>query len=175
VAPNKGLDCLVAAVRLLRDRGTTLAVKVFGSGDLAYVNELKAKIAEANLTEIWNWMGYEWDKAKIFGSMDICVVPSCFGDPFPTVAMEAGVYGLPVVASHIGGLPEIIEDGVTGWLVEPNSPAPMAEKIQWLIEHPDRGRAMGAAGRAKVFQQFTVEKMVAEFETLFKAVTVRTH
>jgi glycosyltransferase involved in cell wall biosynthesis len=82
--------------------------------------------------------------------------------------MEAGVYGLPVVASRIGGLPEIIEDGVTGWLVEPNAPEQMAEKIQYLINHPEAARKMGKAGRERVFKHFTVEKMVTEFEALFK-------
>ena len=168
LAPIKGLDCLFEAVRLLRERGIKLVAQVFGSGDPLYVDQLKARIAQAGLAGIWNWMGYEQDKAKIFGSMDVCVVPSCFGDPFPTVAMEAGVYGLPVVASRIGGLPEIVEDGITGWLVEANKPEQFAEKIEWLVRNPEKARAMGAAGRERVFTHFTVEKMVAGFEEMFK-------
>lgn len=168
VAPNKGHDCLVEAVRLLKDRGVKIVVRTFGSGDSAYTSRLKNKIEQAGLANIWEWMGYERNKAKIFGAIDICIVPSCFGDPFPTVAMEAAVYGLPVVASRIGGLPEIIEDGVTGWLVEPNSPEQLADKIEWLIQNPERAREMGKAGRERVFKEFTVEKMVAEFEALFQ-------
>lgn len=167
VAPNKGHDCLVEAVRLLKDRGIKCVANVFGSGDPAYVIQLKAKIAQANLAGIWNWMGYESDKTKIFGSMDVCVVPSCFGDPFPTVAMEAGAYGLPVVASRVGGLPEIVEDGVTGWLVDVNSARQFADKIEWVCQHPNLAAVMGIAGRERVFREFTVEKMVAEFESLF--------
>lgn len=169
VAANKGHDCLLEAVRLLRDRGIKFVANIFGSGDPEYVKQLKTKLAEANLEKFWNWMGYESDKAKIFGSMDVCVVPSCFGDPFPTVAMEAGAYGLPTVASRIGGLPEIVEDGVTGWLVEANAPEQFAERIQRLIENPQQARTMGFAGQKRIFQYFTVEKMVAEFETLFQA------
>jgi len=168
VAPNKGHDCLVEAGRLLKNRGASFVVRVFGSGNPEYENRLKGKISEAGLSDVWNWMGYERDKAKIFNSLDICVVPSCFGDPFPTVAMEAGVYGLPVVASRVGGLPEIVEDGVTGWLVDSNDPAQLAEKIEWLIRNPQQARAMGAAGRERVFKHFTVERMVAEFEALFR-------
>jgi glycosyltransferase involved in cell wall biosynthesis len=113
-------------------------------------------------------MGYERDKVKIFSELDICVVPSCFGDPFPTVAMEAGVYGLPVVATRCGGLPEIIEDGVTGLLVDPEQPDQLANKIEWLIQNPEAARAMGMAARDRVFNQFTVEKMVEQFESLFR-------
>lgn len=168
VAPTKGHDCLVEAVRLLRERGNNLLVQIFGSGDPEYVKLLKDRIAGAKLTNIWIWMGYERDKAKIFGSMDVCVVPSCFGDPFPTVAMEAGVYGLPVVASRIGGLPEIIEDGMTGILVDANVPEQLANGIERLIRDPALARAMGAAGRERVFRDFTVEKMVGQFEELFQ-------
>jgi len=168
VAPNKGHDCLVEAVRLLKSRGTNFVVKVFGSGSPEYAGSLKRKIQDAGLTEMWNWMGYENDKAKIFDGLDICVVPSCFGDPFPTVAMEAGVYGLPVVASNSGGLPEIIRDGLTGWLVDPDQPAQLAEKIEWLIRNPEQACAMGAAGRERVLSEFTVENMVTGFEALFR-------
>jgi len=168
VAANKGHDCLVDAIKILREQGIDLIVLTFGSGDTEYTAKLKAKIQAAGLADIWEWKGYERDKARIFGAIDICVVPSCFGDPFPTVAMEAGVYGLPVVASRAGGLPEIVEGGVTGWLVEPNAPQQLAEKIGWLIEHPQKAREMGQAGRERVFKYFTVEKMVAEFEALFK-------
>jgi glycosyltransferase involved in cell wall biosynthesis len=168
VAPNKGHDCLVEAVRLLRARGVQLTVQVFGSGDPAYESRLKELVRAAGMDPAWQWMGYQREKAKIFEQLDICVVPSCFGDPFPTVAMEAGVYGLPVVASRVGGLPEIVEDGVTGWLFEANAPGQLAEKIEWLIRYPERAREMGVAGRERVFRYFTVEKMVAEFEALFQ-------
>jgi glycosyltransferase involved in cell wall biosynthesis len=175
IAPNKGYDCLVEATQLLRARGADFEMIAFGSGHSEYGEKIKQRIAALELSDSWKWMGYERDQTKIYGSMDICVMPSCVSESFGMVAAEAGVYGLPVVASRIGGLPEIIEDGATGWLVEPNSPAQLADKIEWLIKNPDRARAMGAAGKAKVFQQFTVEKMVAEFEALFKEFTVRTN
>jgi len=167
VATNKGHDCLVEAVRLLKQQGTNVVVRTFGDGEPGYAAKLKEKIQNAGLAGIWEWVGYERKKEMIFGSIDICVVPSCFGDPFPTVAMEAGAYGLPVVASRAGGLPEIIEDGVTGNLVEPNSPEPLAEKIRYLINNPQVAREMGKAGRERVLGQFTVEKMVMDFEVLF--------
>jgi len=173
VAPNKGHDCLVAAVGLLQKQGVNLTVRTFGSGDPEYTAQLKQKIQDAGLAGIWEWMGYERDKAKIFGAVDICVVPSCFGDPFPTVAMEAGVYGLPVVASRVGGLPEIIEEGVTGWLFDQNVPEELAERIARLMQNPEQARQMGLAGRERVFQHFTVEKMVSEFEALFSELTKR--
>jgi glycosyltransferase involved in cell wall biosynthesis len=168
IAPNKGHDWLIAAVRILKSNGIAFNVNVFGDGDSTYISSLRQKVQGSELTEVWHWRGYERNKAKIFNEIDICVVPSCFGDPFPTIAMEAGAYGLPVIASRIGGLPEIVEHGVTGWLVEPNSTEQLAERIRNLIENPRQAAEMGAAGRQRVFENFTVEKMMSSFEKLFE-------
>jgi glycosyltransferase involved in cell wall biosynthesis len=168
ISEHKGHDDLVEAVNLLKSQGLKLSVLVYGSGTDDYVQLLKTKIQRYQLEEDWHWMGYENDKLKIFGGMDICVVPSAFGDPFPTTALEASVYGLPVVASRRGGLPEIIEDGVTGWLVESDAPAQLADRIGWLAQHPDQARELGRAGRAKIFREFTVEKSVDAMEDLFR-------
>jgi len=168
IAPNKGHECLVDAVQLLHARGVQLEIIAFGSGHSEYGDQLKRKIAAAKLAEFWRWMGYEANQGQIYGSMDICVMPSRVSESFGMVAAEAAAYRLPVVASRIGGLIEIVEDGVTGWLVEPNSPAQLADKLEWLIKNPDRAREMGEAGRNKVFQQFTVERMVSNLEALFR-------
>lgn len=174
ISEHKGHDDLVEAVNLLKAQGLKISVFVFGTGADEYMQQLKIKIQCYNLKEDWHWMGYENDKLKIFGGMDVCVVPSAFGDPFPTTALEASVYGLPVVASRRGGLPEIVEDGVTGWLVESNAPAKLADRIGWLAQNPDQAREMGRVGRAKVFREFTVEKSVDAMEDLFrKAGTVQ--
>jgi glycosyltransferase involved in cell wall biosynthesis len=168
ISPQKGYDCLIEAAALLKTQSPSFVVSAFGSGNADYINRLKKQISAAGLEENWRWMGYETEQKKIYGEMDICVVPSCFDEPFGMVAVEASAYGLPVVASRRGGLPEIVQDGVTGWLVESNEPAQLAERIQWLIERPEQARQMGMAGRKRIFKHFTVEKTVMEFEALFK-------
>jgi glycosyltransferase involved in cell wall biosynthesis len=167
IAPNKGYDSLIEAVWILKERNCHLTVEAFGDGAADYMSVLKQKIETLELAKIWHWNGYERDKTAIFGNMDICVVPSRFGDPFPTVAIEAGAYGLPVVASCVGGLPEIINDGITGWLVDPKVPEELADRIQSLVENPQQATQMGSAGRLRILQNFTVERMVSEFEELF--------
>lgn len=173
IAPNKGYDCLVEATQLLRAHGVEFEIVAFGSGDSAYGERVKQRIAALELGDCWKWMGYERNQARIYDSMDICVMPSCVSESFGMVAAEAAAYGLPVVASRIGGLVEVVEDGVTGWLVEPNSPSQLADKIEWLIKNPDHAREMGEAGHERVFKLFTVEKMVADFESLFAEFTNR--
>lgn len=171
ISPHKGHDCLFEAVRLLIARGTKLEVKVYGACNSDYVNHLEERISQAGLAKHWSFMGYESDRNKIYPGLDICVMPSCVVETFGMVAAEAGAFGVPVVASRRGGLPEVVEDGVTGWLIDPDQPLQLADKIEWLIQNPDRARAMGAAGRERVFKLFTVEKMAGDFEKLFAEFT----
>lgn len=86
---------------------------------------------------------------------DVVVVPSTSPDPFPTIALEAMRLGRPVIASHIGGLPEIVEPGVTGWLVNPQSPSDLARQLREL----DRAslERMGAEAHARYSANFTGE------------------
>jgi glycosyltransferase involved in cell wall biosynthesis len=76
--------------------------------------------------------------------------------------------GLPVVATRVGGNPEAIVDGETGWLVEPRNPQELAMKIMDLFEDPGKGKKWGEAGRRRVEQNFFYEKMVAEHIKLYR-------
>src|SRR5205823_13551286 len=93
--------------------------------------------------------------------------PSLSGDPFPTVAMEAGAYARPVIASRTGGLSEIVEHGVTGWLAEPGSAEGLAKYMREFIKDRVIIQRMGQAGRQRVFSEFSQEKMVGELEQIF--------
>jgi glycosyltransferase involved in cell wall biosynthesis len=81
--------------------------------------------------------------------------------------------GLPVVATRVGGNPEAIVDGETGWLVTPRKPAELADKILDLLEDPAKATKWGAAGRRRVAQNFSYEKMVAEHLTLYNCKRVQ--
>jgi glycosyltransferase involved in cell wall biosynthesis len=118
VSPHKGHDVLLEALAMLRARNITVSVKIFGGGSPEYIAQLDRQLREKNLAERWHWCGYENNLDRIFGELDVCAVPSCLDESFGMTAVEASAYGLPVVASRRGGLPEIVEDGVTGFLVE---------------------------------------------------------
>jgi len=167
IARHKGHECLIDAIQLLGEKKSALDVYVFGTGNLKYVSHLKEKLAQSGLNDVFHWMGYETETGAIYRRLDICVVPSLSGDPFPTVAMEAAAYGRPTIASRVGGLPEIVEHGVTGWLAEPDHPKDFAKYIDGFIENRTAIRSMGAAARDRIFFEFTQEKMVAAFGRLF--------
>lgn len=167
IAPSKGHETLLEATKLLHERDLPVEVHIFGRGEPSYIRDLSRRVARYRLTEFWRWMGYESDRTVIYRGLGICVMPSS-SEAFGMVAAEAGAYGLPVVASDVGGLREVVEEGVTGFLVRPNDPVALSDKISWLLQNPAAAAAMGASGRARVFKQFTVEKMVRQFEDVFR-------
>ena len=75
--------------------------------------------------------------------------------------------GLPVVATKVGGVPELVEDGVTGFLVPPRDPQALAKALQRLIDDPELRRRMGEAGREKALREFTLDRMLRESEGVY--------
>jgi len=78
--------------------------------------------------------------------------------------------GLPVVATKVGGVPELVEDGVTGFLVPPRDPGALAGALQKLIADPELRRRMGQAGREKALKEFTLDRMFRETERVYREV-----
>jgi len=175
ISRHKGHDVLFEAAKLLKKRGDNFEVLVFGAGQLEYVSNLEERIKLAGLIHQWKWMGYAEDQQQMYRSMDICVVPSRFDEPFGMVALEALRYGVPVVAARRGGLPEIVDHEISGFLVEPDNAVELADRLKWLIENPERARSMGRRGREKVLREFTQERMVSEFEEVFGSTRRKSH
>jgi glycosyltransferase involved in cell wall biosynthesis len=102
-------------------------------------------------------LGFRDDLATIYGAADVVVVPSTQPDPLPNSALEAAAAGCCVVASAVGGLPEIIRDGETGVLVPPDDPAALAGALAALADDPERRAALGAAAASDVRERFAPE------------------
>ncbi|MFC1762282.1 glycosyltransferase family 4 protein [Planctomycetota bacterium] len=105
---------------------------------------------------------------KFYRGARFVVIPSLVHETFGLVVAEAMSHGLPVIASRVGGIPEIVDDGVTGLLVEPDNPEALASKMQILWDNPELCRKMGQAGRAKVIREYTedvyYQRLMAAFE-----------
>jgi glycosyltransferase involved in cell wall biosynthesis len=98
----------------------------------------------------------------------ISVLSSKDNEGLPNAVLEAMGAGLPVVATAVGGTPELIDDGLTGFLVPPGDAAALAERVVRLLKEPDVARAMGARARQKVEGGFSVERMVVHFLSLYR-------
>ncbi len=160
----KGHEDLVQAAELLMREGGDFRVRIFGSGDSGYTEQLKSEIRRRGLNERFEWMGFVRDVKSLYRAIDICVVPSRSEEPFGLVAVEAGAAGLPVVATQCGGLPEIVVDGKSGFLVPPRSPKALAHRLGQLLTDAALCRRMGEHACARVWSLFTRAQMATAFE-----------
>jgi glycosyltransferase involved in cell wall biosynthesis len=163
----KGHDDLVEALRELKAAGLSFSCVIYGEGKAEYVGALKERIERYGLAQHVRHAGFVKSPRAIYAGLDICVVPSRFQEPFGMVAAEAAHFGVPVVATRRGGLPEIVEDRMTGFLVEAEAPQQLAEKLRALIEDEALRAEMGRAARAHARQQFTQARMAAQIEAVF--------
>ena len=163
VAPWKGQQGLLEAFSLIATKYPASELHVFGDGSLDYVNELKQRAEVLGLGSRLFWHGFVAERAAIYSLIDLCVVPSRATEALPTVAIEAAFFGLPVIASRIGGLPEIVQNAVTGFLVEPGHPVELAARLDELLGDAEMRRRMGAAAEQHARTHFSQERFVTEF------------
>lgn len=170
IGPWKGHEDLVRAADILKSRGLSFEILVYGRGDDDYVETLKQLARQLGVDDRIRWKGHEKEQAKIYDSIDICVIPSRFKDPFPLVALESGAAGIPVVATRKGGLPESVNHEKTGYLVDAECPGELADRLTHLIEHPEVRESMGASARERIQTRFTHERMINDMEQIVKSV-----
>jgi len=160
---KKGFDQLLRAARLLADAGIDFRLDFAGEGALNW--PLKWLTRRLKLSDRVHFHGFVThdDIAKLYAAADVfvmpCVVaPSSDRDGLPTVLLEALLHRVPVVTTAVSGIPELIEDGVTGLLVRERDPAAIAAAIKRIIADRDEAVAMAERGRARVRQQFDPER-----------------
>ncbi|MEE8640032.1 MAG: glycosyltransferase [bacterium] len=166
LAPQKGVDVLIQAVGLA---GPKVRLKVAGSGP-----------EEANLVETAK--GYAADKVEFLGHVDArrlaglmasaraVVVPSRWPENTPAVVLEAFAAGAAVVASRVGGVPEMVEDGVEGLLVEAEDVRELAAALELLAGDARKGRKLGAAGRARLGSDYSFKEHMARLLEVYREV-----
>ena len=163
--PVKGVDDLVRASRILRDRGLAVTTLILGYGREAPA--LRRMVAEFDLQEAVRFAEPGTPPRAALACLDIFVLASRF-EGLPNAVLEAMAMARPVVATTVGGTPEVVEDGVTGTLVPPDRPDRLAEAIARFLGDPGSARAAGAAGRRRVLERFSAARMVAETEALYE-------
>jgi glycosyltransferase involved in cell wall biosynthesis len=157
---SKGVYELLYALKILNDNNVKFHCNfVGGVGDIS-LKQLNQKINNLNLQNCVSYLGkkYNDDKHKIFQSSDIFVFPTFYhNETFGLVNIEAMMFGLPVISTSEGGIPDIVQDGETGFIVDKQNPKKLAEKIKYLIENPDNAILMGKKGQEMFFKHYTLE------------------
>lgn len=139
LSPHKGAELMLSAFQEMPD----VPLAVYGHGFIpAYDAEIKRKYALPNI----HFMGRD-APGNIYANMDVLIVPSLWDEPFGRVVIEANSYGVPVIASRVGGIPEIVQDGINGILYEANSAGSLKEAINRFVLTPGRLDPFSEAAR----------------------------
>jgi glycosyltransferase involved in cell wall biosynthesis len=161
--PRKGIEVLLEAV----ERTPGVMFLIVGDGPIAA--ELRAAAESRGIAERVRWAGFRRDVETVLAGCDVFVHPS-FEDAFPTVLLEAMAAGLPVVASRVGGIPEIVQEEVTGVLVPAGDPAALAQAIARLTTDRDQLQRMRRAASAVAEERFSIPAWLGRLDEVYAAV-----
>nr|MDO8046143.1 glycosyltransferase family 4 protein [Candidatus Baldrarchaeota archaeon] len=170
ISKGKGLHILIKSLRYVREPVRLIIIGPTDWDTVYYQNILnlierenrKGKheikyLGALELSELIEW----YQKASIF------ILPS-FGEGFPVTVLEALACETPVIATPVGGIPEIVENNVTGLLIQQNSPIELAKAIQYLLTNPDMRLKMGYEGRKRVMQQYSLNVTVKKLCNIYR-------
>lgn len=161
---HKGQDLLIKALAKLNAYNFKLSI--YGSGEKVFENELKHLINDFGISEKVSYKGFEKDIDHIYGDLDIVVVPSRSEEPFGLVAIEPAQWRIPVIVSNRGGLPEVVEDGITGLIFENENVDDLARKLLLLITDEALRKRLGDSAIKRAISFFDRKVMGEAFYQL---------
>jgi len=159
--PVKGFNHFIEMARQLHEQDPSLKFMIVGDG--VQSDSVKASARGVPI----DFLGRRNDVPDLMAALDVLVVPS-INEGMGRVILEAGAAGLPVVATRVGGIPDIVDDGETGLLVPPRAPDELARAVLALVHSPERRCLMGAAARAKVVPHYSLQHMVQRIEAIYE-------
>ena len=168
VAQKKGLEDLVDCAPAVLARFPRTRFVVAGA-DMGLGGYLAAEVGKRGLRDRFLVTGLLDEELLVsaYNSCDMLVLPSEY-EAFGLVLAEAMACGRPCIATRVGGVPEVVDEGRTGMLVPPRDPAALAEAMIEILSDPEKGRRMGEAGRAKALREFTVERMADRMLEIYR-------
>jgi glycosyltransferase involved in cell wall biosynthesis len=167
LSPEKGFDVLLDAAALVCRRRDDVGFVVFGDGPLR--GALERRAAALGLGDRFVLAGFRTDLPALLPGLDLAVLSS-HTEGLPVAVLEAQAAGVAVVATAVGGTPEVVQEGVTGWLVRPAQPAALAGKVVAALEGADLP-AVGRAAARRVRAEFTFARQARHYQALFARVT----
>ncbi len=165
--PVKAYPVLMAAMEQVL--GVAPEARVLMVGDGSERGMLEADACERGISHRVIFAGTRTDVPRMLAAMDLFVLCS-HSEGLSISLMEAMAAGLPVVATEVGGNPELVEYGTTGLLVPPRDPEMLAAAILFLIRHPQCCRTLGSAGRQRVIERFSADAMAAKYADLYEEI-----
>jgi glycosyltransferase involved in cell wall biosynthesis len=162
--PVKGLEVFLRAARIIKDQGTSAKFIIAGEGPLA--GPLQALAQQYGLARDVRFLGHRRDSHDILGLLDLFVLPS-LSEGIPLVLLEALALGRPVVATDVGGIPEVIEHGISGLLVPAGKPDDLAKGCLTVMDDSALAQRLGHAGRKRVEEAFSAEVLAENVANVY--------
>lgn len=155
---NKGLSYAIEGIAILRKTsGSQVKFIILGEGEeRAKLEEL---IHSLNLEDDVLLAGYRADAARLLSAFDVFLLPSVT-EAFPYAILEAGKAGLPIIASSVGGIPEVIDDMESGILIHSKSPQEISRALKFFIEEPERRKHIGQSIDVRIARRFSLQQMI---------------
>lgn len=163
---QKGHEVFLQSAKLLTEAFPQVFFWVVGDGERRV--ELEAMVRELGMGERVGFSGYQTDLPQVYAGLDILVLSSLF-EGLPNVLLEAMACGKPVVATSVGGVPEVVENGITGLIVSPNNYRELAQSLKKLLENKSLRMRMGKNGRKRIERWFSSSLMLDRVERSFSS------
>lgn len=167
LSPEKGFDQLIAAAALVSKHDPEAGFVLFGDGPLR--ETLARQIETSGLAGTFHLAGFRTDVPRFLPCCDVAVLSS-WTEGLPVIVLEALAAGVPVVATAVGGTPEVVHEGINGYLVPPGNPAALAQRIRDVLSNESHRRDMGERGSQHVRQHLTFDVQAKEYERLLDEV-----
>jgi glycosyltransferase involved in cell wall biosynthesis len=161
----KRTDDVLIGFRKLREQGVDAVLCMVGDGPDRDQIELRAR--DLGIVKDTLFLGYQEDVAQYFAAFDAMVLPSA-NEGTPVTAIEALAAGRPVVATRVGGVPDVVREGQDGFLVEAGDTDALAERLARLANDPELRRRMGAVGRERVLPRYAVTRLLDDMDRLYR-------
>ena len=162
--PQKGHTYLIEAAKQIIPKFGNVKFVFVGDGDLRA--DLEKEVAKTGFGNNFLFLGFRSDVKELLRVFDIFVLPSLY-EGLPNVILEAMATALPVIATAVDGTVELVEDGKSGYLVEPKKPEQLIEKISSLLQDGSRLAAFGKRGRERVEKEYSLDLQVNNFQDLY--------
>lgn len=166
--PIKGHADLLQAARIMLATRPDMRFWIVGEGSLA--TTLQEQAHQLGIEGAVRFLGYQPDVASLMAASDVVLLPSRH-ESFGIVLIEAMALGKPIVASAAGSIPEVVLDGVQGYLVPPHDAEALSASVLHVVANPAQAERLGQAGRERVLQVFTVHQMVERMASIYRQVS----
>jgi glycosyltransferase involved in cell wall biosynthesis len=162
--PQKNLPDFFKAAAIIARQNPKAVFLVVGDGALR--PQFESQIKDLELTEKVKLLSWRRDTAELLAISDIFVMTSLW-EGLPRAILEAMCAGIPVVANNVDGVNEVVQNGITGYLTTPNQPQQTALKVIELLANPDITKSMGLAGKTAITEDFDINQMIIQQESLY--------